>query len=62
MAMSLNRKRKYFDDLLEEFGNLQDKSTSIALLDEHWIHSLSLPDKEFLMQNKGRVYYGTRGY
>ena len=46
----LNAEKKYFDELLEKFGNLQDKCTSIALLDEHWIHPLGKADKEILMR------------
>ena len=46
----LNAEKKYFDELLEKFGNLQDKSTSISLLEEHRIRPLGKADNEILMR------------
>ncbi len=44
--------KKYLDKLLEEFGNLQDKNTSISLLDEHWLHPLGKASREILIRIK----------
>lgn len=44
--------KKYLDKLLEEFGNLQDKNTSITLLDEHWLYPLDKAGREILIRIK----------
>ena len=39
---------EYFDQLLEEIGNFQDKCTSIALLDDNWLYSLNSANRQIL--------------
>lgn len=43
---------KYFDQLLDELGNFQDKCTAIALLKTYWINSLNAYNRELLEQIK----------
>ena len=40
---------EYFDKFLEEMGNFQDKCTSLALLDEQWLHSLNSLEQQILI-------------
>jgi CHAD domain-containing protein len=51
----LNTEKKYFDELLEEFGNLQDKVTSLILLQEQWLHSLNTSDRQILFRIKRNI-------
>ena len=48
----LHPEKNYLDTLLEEFGNLQDKITSISLLDEHWLRPLGKANREILLSIK----------
>jgi hypothetical protein len=43
---------KYFDQLLNELGNFQDKCTAIALLKSYWINSLNTYNRELLASIK----------
>ncbi len=43
---------KYFDGLLNELGNYQDKCTAIALLKLHWLNSLDKYNREIPEQIK----------
>ena len=48
----LHPEKNYLDTLLEEFGNLQDKITSISLLDKHWLRPLGKANREILLRIK----------
>ena len=48
----LHPEKNYLDTLLEEFGNFQDKITSISLLGEHWLRSLGKANREILRRIK----------
>jgi CHAD domain-containing protein len=43
---------KYFDLLLNELGNFQDKCTAIALLKSYWVNSLNTYNRELLAKIK----------
>lgn len=43
---------KYFDQLLNELGDFQDKCTAIALLKSYWINSLNTYNRELLASIK----------
>ncbi len=43
---------KYFDQLLNELGDFQDKCTAIALLKSYWINSLNAYNRELLTSIK----------
>jgi CHAD domain-containing protein len=47
-AKITNNEMEYFDQLLEEMGNFQDKTTSLLLLNGHWVQLLSIADRESL--------------
>jgi len=42
----------YFDQLLDELGNFQDKCTAIALIKSYWLNSFSMTCKELLERIK----------
>ena len=47
-----NMEKKYFDELLEEFGNFQDKVTSLTLLEDQWLNSLNIFNRQILVRAK----------
>jgi CHAD domain-containing protein len=51
-AKITNNEMEYFDQLLEEMGNFQDKITSLLLLNGHRVQLLSIADRESLKEIK----------
>lgn len=47
-----NDEMEYFDQLLEEMGNFQDKCISITFLNEQWLYSLNSADQQILKEIK----------
>jgi hypothetical protein len=47
--------KKYFDELLYELGNFQDKVTSITLLEEEWLQPLNTFNLQILMHIKKTI-------
>lgn len=43
-----NKDEVYFEQLLTELGNFQDKCTSIAFMKTYWLNNLSLNNKQLL--------------
>ena len=47
--------KKYFDELLDELGNFQDKITSITLLEDQWLQPLNTFNRQILMHIKKTI-------
>jgi CHAD domain-containing protein len=54
VTISKNEK-KQLDPYLEELGNFQDKCTSIKLLEEEWLDSLSISEQRILRRVKATL-------
>lgn len=51
-GLSKAKDEPYFEMLLEELGNFQDKCTAVALLGTNWLHDLNAYNRKILMQTK----------